>query len=171
MPEWEHTNGSNSAGPTAQSTRPSLKEKFDTAMPPHKKYLGMKRNIFLLALLAAFLALLALIIGLAVGLTQKSKWVMTWPFQKHSNLLRIFLGRQTSRYPRILRPLTANSPTSKQGLVPVAKPAKIPTISSLSLISSSMRPAARARKEATRIPIPCVGLRYAQSAMTRTVAR
>ena len=73
VPEWEHTNGSNSAGLAAQSTKPSLKEKFDTAMPPHKKYLGMKRNIFLLAILAAFLALLALIIGLAVGLTQKSK--------------------------------------------------------------------------------------------------
>jgi hypothetical protein len=73
VPEWEHTNVSNSAGPTTQSTKPSLKKRFDTAMPPHKKYLGMKRNIFLLAILTAFLALLALIIGLAVGLTQKSK--------------------------------------------------------------------------------------------------
>ncbi|KAM0708593.1 hypothetical protein Q7P35_005245 [Cladosporium inversicolor] len=69
VPEWEHT----AAGPVTHSAKPSLKEKFDTAMPPHKRYLGMKRNIFLLALLAAFLALLALIIGLAVGLTQKSK--------------------------------------------------------------------------------------------------
>ena len=73
VPEWEHTNGSNAAGTATQSTKSSLKERFDTAMPPHKKYLGMKRNIFLLALLALFLALLALIIGLAVGLTQKSK--------------------------------------------------------------------------------------------------
>lgn len=73
VPEWEHTNGSNGARPVTHSAKPSLKEKFDTAMPPHKKYLGMKRNIFLLALLAAFLALLALIVGLAVGLTQKSK--------------------------------------------------------------------------------------------------
>lgn len=72
VPEWEHTNGSSSA-PVTQPARPSLREKFDTAMPPHKKYLGMKRNIFLLALLAIFLALLALVIGLAVGLTQKSK--------------------------------------------------------------------------------------------------
>lgn len=73
VPEWEHTNVSTSADPATQSTKPSLKERFNTAMPPHKKYLGMKRNIFLLAILAAFLALLALIIGLAVGLTQKSK--------------------------------------------------------------------------------------------------
>jgi hypothetical protein len=34
----------------------------------------MRRNVFLLVLLAAVLALLALIIGLAVGLTQKSKY-------------------------------------------------------------------------------------------------
>jgi hypothetical protein len=74
VPEWEHTNSSNGAAPVTQSAKPSLKERFDTAMPPHKKYLGMKRNI-LLALLAAILALLALIIGLAVGLTQKSKRV------------------------------------------------------------------------------------------------
>lgn len=73
VPEWEHTHSSNSAAAATQPARPSLKEKFDNAMPPHKKYLGMKRNIFLIALLAIFLALLALIIGLAVGLTQKSK--------------------------------------------------------------------------------------------------
>lgn len=73
VPEWEHTNVSSGADPATQPTKPSLKERFDTAVPPHKKYLGMKRNIFFLALLAAFLALLALIIGLAVGLTQKSK--------------------------------------------------------------------------------------------------
>ena len=73
VPEWEHTNGTNNAGATTQSVGPNLRQKLDSAMPPHKKYLGLKRNIFLLALLAAFLALLALIIGLAVGLTQKSK--------------------------------------------------------------------------------------------------
>lgn len=73
VPEWEHTNGLNNAGATTQSAGPSLKQKLDNAMPPHKRYLGMKRNIFLLALLATILALLALIIGLAVGLTQKSK--------------------------------------------------------------------------------------------------
>jgi hypothetical protein len=76
VPEWEHTHGSNNAAPTTPPAGPTLKQRFDNTMPPHKKYLGMKRNIFLLAILAAILALLALIIGLAVGLTQKSKYAI-----------------------------------------------------------------------------------------------
>jgi len=83
VPEWEHTHGSNNAAPATQSAGPTLKQRFDIIMPPHKKYLGIKRNFFLLALLAAILALLALIIGLAVGLTQKSKYV-TQPFQTYT---------------------------------------------------------------------------------------
>ena len=75
MPEWEHTHNSENAGAATQPAGPTLKQRFDTTMPPHKKYLGLKRSVFLLALLAAILALLALIIGLAVGLTQTSKYV------------------------------------------------------------------------------------------------
>ena len=74
VPEWEHTQSTSNAGAT-QSTGSTLKSKFDSRMPPHKKYLGMKRNVFLLVLLAVILALLALVIGLAVGLTQKSKYI------------------------------------------------------------------------------------------------
>ena len=87
------------------------------------------------------------------------------------DLAKNVIDHQISRYPRIPRSLRATSPTTKQGLAPVAKPAAIPTASSLSHISSSMQPAARARKEATQIPIPCVGLRSAPSAMMRIVAR
>jgi hypothetical protein len=75
VPEWEHTHASNNDGVANQSTQPTLRQKFDNAMPKHKKYLGMKRNIFLLVLLAILLALLALIIGLAVGLTHRSKYL------------------------------------------------------------------------------------------------
>ena len=83
VPEWEHTHSSNDAGAATQSAGPTLKQKFDSAMPPQKKYLGMKRNIFLLALLAVILSLLALIIGLAVGLTQKSKYA-NHPVQEYT---------------------------------------------------------------------------------------
>jgi hypothetical protein len=75
VPEWEHTHAPDHDGIANQSTGPTLRQKFDNAMPKHKKYLGMKRNIFLLVLLAILLALLALIIGLAVGLTHKSKYL------------------------------------------------------------------------------------------------
>ena len=74
VPEWEHTGAATDNGTAASDQGPTLRQKFDSAMQQHKKYLGMKRNVFLLVLLAAILALLALIIGLAVGLTQKSKY-------------------------------------------------------------------------------------------------
>jgi hypothetical protein len=76
VPEWEHTQNTNNANVAIPSTGSTLRQKFDNTMPPHKKYLGMKRNIFLLVLLAIVLALLALIIGLAVGLTQNSKYMI-----------------------------------------------------------------------------------------------
>lgn len=74
VPEWEHTGAAADNGTATHAGGSTLRQKLDSAMPPHKKYLGMRRNVFLLVLLAAVLALLALIIGLAVGLTQKSKY-------------------------------------------------------------------------------------------------
>lgn len=49
----------------------ALSDCFDRILPPHKRYLGRSRRTFLIALLVAFLCLLALIIGLAVGLSRK----------------------------------------------------------------------------------------------------
>lgn len=79
VPEWEHEAGKGSNANMGSSTatsavtaRPYLGNRFDTAMPPHRKYLGLRRRTFLLVLLAFILALLALIIGLAVGLTKRS---------------------------------------------------------------------------------------------------
>jgi hypothetical protein len=74
VPEWEHTGAAIDNGTATRAPGSALRQKFDSAMPPYKKYLGMKRKVFLLVLLVAFLALLALIIGLAVGLSQKSKY-------------------------------------------------------------------------------------------------
>lgn len=50
----------------------ALSDRLDRILPPHKRYLGRSRRTFLLALLVAFICLLALIIGLAVGLSKKS---------------------------------------------------------------------------------------------------
>ena len=79
MPEWEHIaakehGAQNKAnGQPRASTKEVLQRKLDTIMPPHKKYIGLRRDIFLLVLLGAFLALLALIIGLAAGLSSSSR--------------------------------------------------------------------------------------------------
>ena len=53
-----------------------LQEKFNAVLPRSRSYFGLKRRTFLIVVACAFLALLALIIGLAVGLTKHSKgWV------------------------------------------------------------------------------------------------
>jgi hypothetical protein len=76
VPEWEHeaaANGeSNSKAKQKQSTSALLSEKLDRVLPPHKRYLRLSRNAFLWVVLGTILALLALIIGLAAGLTAGS---------------------------------------------------------------------------------------------------
>lgn len=77
IPEWEDAGKSKDGATVAEkshgATRAGFAAKLDHILPPHKRYLGMGRKIFLLVLLAVSLALLALIIGLAVGLSNKSK--------------------------------------------------------------------------------------------------
>lgn len=45
--------------------------KLNSVFPRDKRYIGLKRRTFFIVLLALVLALLALIIGLAVGLSSK----------------------------------------------------------------------------------------------------
>ena len=52
--------------------KPTLRQRFDGFLPQHRTYLGLSRRWFLIAVLCAVLAVLALIIGLAVGLTRDS---------------------------------------------------------------------------------------------------
>lgn len=59
-------------GMGASTTGWAISDRFDRVLPPHKRYLGRSRRTFLIVLIVAFLCLLALIIGLAVGLTKKS---------------------------------------------------------------------------------------------------
>lgn len=51
----------------------TISDRFDRLLPPHRRYLGRSRRTFLIALLVVFVCLLALVIGLAVGLSNKSK--------------------------------------------------------------------------------------------------
>ena len=74
VPEWEHIAASDGSAKEAQKTvhpskRAALSTKFDTIVPPHRTYLRLSRKRFLIALTCALLALLALIIGLAVGIS------------------------------------------------------------------------------------------------------
>lgn len=51
----------------------ALSDRLDRILPPHKRYLGRSRRTLLIAILVAFLCLLALVIGLAVGLSKKAE--------------------------------------------------------------------------------------------------
>ena len=80
VPEWEHEAGRDSGNERGEKSSPrtqtgaSFKAKFDTILPSHRKYLGLSRKLFLYVLLGA-LVLLILIIGLAAGLSNKSRYV------------------------------------------------------------------------------------------------
>lgn len=51
----------------------AISDRIDRILPPHKRYLGRSRRALLIVIGVAVLCLLALIIGLAVGLSNKSK--------------------------------------------------------------------------------------------------
>lgn len=73
VPEWEHIaaqEASKDIGGAGAAKRPqwSAKGAFDKAVPPHKKYVGLSRRMFLWVVLGVFLVLLVLIISLAVSL-------------------------------------------------------------------------------------------------------
>lgn len=102
MPEWDHIAAKEHGGQGKANLKPrssakdTFQRKLDAAMPPHRKYIGLRRNIFLAVLLAVLLALLALIIGLAVGLSKKSKYGEAYSSSKsrtnnHLSAAKIFL--------------------------------------------------------------------------------
>lgn len=64
------------------ATRWALSDRFDRMLSPHKLYFGRSRRTLLIIILVAFICLLALIIGLAVGLggSQKYGTSTTFPY-------------------------------------------------------------------------------------------
>lgn len=81
IPEWDSNAVHTSKDGIATTSQPGahhggkavLQEKFNAVLPRSRSYFGLKRRTFLIVVACAFLALLALIIGLAVGLTKHSK--------------------------------------------------------------------------------------------------
>jgi hypothetical protein len=79
-PDWELPEQS-----TSKPTRPrfgrravgwAISDRFDRILPPHKRYLGGSRRTLLIFIVALLLFILALVIGLSVGLTKKSKYAL-----------------------------------------------------------------------------------------------
>ena len=64
------------AGATGGST---FADRFDSILSPHKRYLGRSRRTFIIIIGVTFLIILALVIGLAVGLSHKSKYAPASP--------------------------------------------------------------------------------------------
>ncbi|KAL6711039.1 hypothetical protein ACN47E_006914 [Coniothyrium glycines] len=60
-------------GAGASATGWALSDRFDRMLPPHRRYLGRSRRTFLIAVVVLFICLLALIVGLAVGLSKGTK--------------------------------------------------------------------------------------------------
>lgn len=52
----------------------AIADRVDRILPPHKRYLGRSRRTLLIFIAVLLLAILALVIGLSVGLTKKSTY-------------------------------------------------------------------------------------------------
>jgi len=80
LPEWETTarHRGEKQPPTA---RPGLKhrvvEAFERAMPAHQRYCGLTRKVAYIVIRAIVVVILILIIGLAAGLSEHSRSVLT----------------------------------------------------------------------------------------------
>jgi len=53
--------------------KPTIAQRFDRIVPPHRRYLGMSRKLFLILLAIILGILLGLIIGISVGLSISKK--------------------------------------------------------------------------------------------------
>ncbi|KEQ86498.1 hypothetical protein D6C78_05026 [Aureobasidium pullulans] len=92
IPEWDSNAVHTSKDGVATTSQPGahhggkavLQEKFNAVLPRSRSYFGLKRRTFLIVVACAFLALLALIIGLAVGLTKHSKGGQNLPLPTNS---------------------------------------------------------------------------------------
>ncbi|KAF6217500.1 hypothetical protein HO133_006838 [Letharia lupina] len=88
LPEWETTARHRGEKQVQIGKKSGVKERvflvFDRVMPGHRKYFGFSRKIACIAIFVGLLILLAVILGLAIGLSKKSS--------NHQNLP---LGSQT----------------------------------------------------------------------------
>ena len=80
LPEWETTARHRGEKPAHSDHKPSVIDRgfilFDRVIPRRKIYCGFSRKIIWIALSVVSLVLLALILGLAIGLSKKSRYVL-----------------------------------------------------------------------------------------------
>lgn len=77
LPEWETTARHSGKTQVPTGHKLSIKQRafllFDNVMPAHRRYFGFTRKIACIAILVGLLILLALILGLAIGLSRRSR--------------------------------------------------------------------------------------------------
>jgi len=82
IPLWEHENAAKGDAKVGQTsitnaggarTTSTLLDMFNRLIPPHRRYLGLQRKWFLVAVATTVVVLLALIISLSAGLAQSKK--------------------------------------------------------------------------------------------------
>ena len=154
LPEWETTarHRGETRVPTGQKS--SVKERvallYEGLMPAHRKYFGFSRKIACIAILVGLLILVALILGLAIGLSRKSRYVLTQ--HKSSRICSLNLRPVTIKTCLWDRRLTqAISHTTALDSVPVASlPPTLTTLSPSVTSLSMLFPKAR-----IQTPIPC----------------
>ena len=83
LPEWETTARHRGEKHAQTGQKSNGKERtfivFDRVMPGHRKYFGFSRKTVCIAILLSFIILLALILGLAIGLTRNSRYAFAPP--------------------------------------------------------------------------------------------
>ncbi|KAI9710360.1 MAG: hypothetical protein M1820_002855 [Bogoriella megaspora] len=77
VPEWETQTKAGTR--TADLPKTSLGDRFNTLLPPHRSFFGLRRRNFLIVVAGTSIALLALVIGLAVGLTVNHNRIQDLP--------------------------------------------------------------------------------------------
>ena len=105
LPEWESTSRQRGEKQVQNGQTPSVKERafivFDRVMPKHRRYLGFSRKIACITIITVFLILLALILGLAIGLGRKSRYDSNpmWSFESVISESLLFLTQPPSTSP------------------------------------------------------------------------
>lgn len=77
VPEWdtagEKSRQSVAGHITASNRLAAIRTRFNTVLPADRRYVGMTRRVCILVSLAICLIVLALILGLAIGLSRRSR--------------------------------------------------------------------------------------------------
>ena len=157
LPEWETTARHRGEKPAHTDNKPSVMRRgfivFDRIIPRHKTYFGFSRKIVCIAVLVQFLVILALILGLAIGLSKKSRYAspqhefrMTCSLNFHPATIRISLWDR--------KPTQAISLTTVLDLVLAASLLPTPTI----LYPSATLPLTPSPKAPTPMQIRFAGI-------------